>query len=578
MGAEDDDSSSPLTSMSDISEDEQEESNLGTLVSAEFSGPSSTAISMSETPATGDIDAGTFTAATAIRGSESAVSISNLLGTTTAGGAISSSSSFISSNLPPPPGPATKRAQKYRDFQHQLVKRSQIWPVFTPTANRPSAALLNYFPDHVFGPEAHYEVPHVIVVEPSQYDSYFALFPEHVFLVLDRDGQGVGYSRFIIQLFATAAMISVPFTDQNYGKELTNVESPFFTTSSSSGADKSAFDSSDDSEKIRKTTAASIFFKDPKILQKVVSALTKSCPRADGYSAATPATLTLGPVAWASRCIWVIDDLLVRFYSKDRASARLVKLHKRAQPDAALEVPDAIKQLKKEETHLQGRQRATWREALLELQRYSNLENTHFGGFLRDNGAVSFKRVLQTFNTNTFKIYKAILLNIELLREKSLFYIPYVRRWEDIAFMIRLIRENAVSVKVQSYFYVASRHSRGGCADQRSKPKYTWQSASDAVEKGICMDDLIHPQDYKKLAPVEQDILQKVVGWVQGKESRFLLTGVHACGVKESAFLRHREAAAGAAPLPGSDSFSDDEGAPVRKTLLPEVRARAGVK
>ena len=102
--------------------------------------------------------------------------------------------------------------------RYQFSLPDFIVPIFTPTAKRAKTALLHYDAPHVFG-ETENEIVHVVVVEPSQYEEYFHNFPEKLFLVLDADGEGVGYSRYIIQLFALSAQLELRPRDLTGGEK-----------------------------------------------------------------------------------------------------------------------------------------------------------------------------------------------------------------------------------------------------------------------------------------------------------------------------------------------------------------------
>eukprot|EP00392_Amoebophrya_sp_AT5.2_P006755 g6767.t1 len=320
---------------------------------------------------------------------------------------------------------SSSRAAKKQKLDTEADVAVQVVPIFTPSARRPTKALLNYFGDHCFGSAAHLQVAHVVVVEPQDYDEYRKSFPEHVFLVLDADDCGIGYSRYIIQTFATGCMLQLSTSAQPAGSF---------------------------SESERNLFSDTIY------------------------------------VPWSSHFAWLIDDLMCRFYKTERPILGY---------------------------SLKGRMETTWRESLLKVQAHGSVEKTCLCGFLRDNGCAvgsHRKRNFREWNTDAFKMYKAVLLNIQQLQMNEIFYIPHMKLFEDISFLVKILNNpSARTLKCQSHFYWAFNMQAGGCEDNR-----------DVEVDLMTRKRLIDDARYDELEDKDKAVIGMVLDWVRGHEDLFL--------------------------------------------------------
>lgn len=95
-----------------------------------------------------------------------------------------------------------------------IQEKETPFPIFIPTCGRAEHANLNWEAAHVLGQPTALEVkaalrPVVIaVVEPDELQCYAERWPDLLFLVLPRSGQGPGYARWVLQKVCTRAYVA----------------------------------------------------------------------------------------------------------------------------------------------------------------------------------------------------------------------------------------------------------------------------------------------------------------------------------------------------------------------------------
>ncbi|CAD7926853.1 unnamed protein product [Amoebophrya sp. A120] len=361
-------------------------------------------------------------------------------------GASSSSSSSHQENAETP----GEDVDFYRPYTFDL--NSQPVPIFTPSARRPKKALLNYFGHHCFGEAAHRDIVHVVVVEPNEYEEYHAHFPEHVFLVLDRNEMGLGYARYMIQCFCTNSLLGLDLSAQPQE----SLTSP--------------------AEQRRK-------FRD------------------------------MVALPFCSAFCWMIDDMVARFYKTERKKQvpSIVQASGGSSSSGGVAGDNNLSQAKQSQV---GRQETTWLESLLKIQRHGDVSKLGVAGFLRDNGAVVAHLNTREWNNQAFKLYKAVFLNIAELQKRDVFYVPYQKLWEDLAFLVKTVNADLPVLKCQSHFYFAFTSRKGGCEEQRAHEKV------DLMTR----DRLVPEEHWSDLSSKDQKVVTTVLEWVRGREEQFLGT------------------------------------------------------
>ena len=211
------------------------------------------------------------------------------------------------------------------------------------------------------------------------------------------------------------------------------------------------------------------------------------------YVAQAVATEAYEPVRkkWQVRRLpycWLVDDGISSFYRLDLLS----------QP-AVSSVGGPPRTTQRAET--------TFAEAFLALQRHPVVKRSGVSGFLRDDGTCTTKE--KQWTRNSLSVYKVVLLNLRALKFSGVWYLPCLRRYEDIALAQACLRANRATLKCQVYTYRARGMARGGASSDRG-PHGTGTRICDLTERSLF-------EALPREAP-ERRIVEELVRWAQSKE------------------------------------------------------------
>ena len=194
--------------------------------------------------------------------------------------------------------------------------------------------------------------------------------------------------------------------------------------------------------------------------------------------------------------VWVADDLVSSFYELKR--------------------PVDLRSKTRRTVRSAPKNTPMFREAMLRVQRHPELLRMGLCGFLRDDGTAVCKKSQWTFGEGALSLYKVVLLNIKVLHENNLQYIRYLKKYEDIALNHQVIEHLSVDLmKCQQFCFRASHKRGGGC--QGARRDVQGQEAARAAK--TLRTELIPARRWERLSPKDQDTVQKVLKWVNGKES-----------------------------------------------------------